>query len=77
MGNNMGPLILELQTWNILVIFYVFRTYVNEANIQFSSRVASLQVTPHVDVVVSDDASDQIRCGDALGPLGGHKHTWR
>lgn len=50
-------------------------TNVNESNIQLSGCVASLQVASNIDVVVSDDASDQIRRGDALGPLSGHKHT--
>jgi len=48
---------------------------VNESNIQFSGCVSSLQVASDIDVVVSDDTSDQIRCGDALRPLSGHKHS--
>lgn len=53
----------------------IIMTDVNESNIQLSGCVASLQVASNIDVVVSDDTSDQIRCGDALGPLSGHKHT--
>lgn len=55
---------------------YVFMPYINESNIQFPSCVASLQVASNVDVIVSDDPSDQIRCGDAFSPLRGHKHPW-
>lgn len=55
---------------------YVFTPYINESNIQFPSCVSSLQVPSNVDVIVSDDPSDQIRRGDAFSPLGGHKHPW-
>lgn len=55
---------------------YVFMPYINESNIQLPSCVASLQVASNVDVIVSYDASDQIRCGDAFSPLRGHKHPW-
>lgn len=49
---------------------------INESNIQLLCRVASLQVASYVDVIVSDDASDDVRCGDALRPCSGHKHAW-
>jgi len=48
---------------------------VNESNIQFSGCVSSLQVASDIDIVISDDTSDQVRCGDTLCPLGGHKHS--
>lgn len=47
-----------------------------EPHVQFTGCVASLQVPSDVDVIVSNDASDQVRRGDALCPLSGHKHSW-
>lgn len=49
-----------------ILVFYseqinITMTNVNESNIQLSGCVASLQVASNIDVVVSDDASDQIR----------------
>lgn len=55
---------------------YLIISNVYESDIQLSGRVASLQVAADVDVVVSDDASDEVRCGDALCPLSGHKHAF-
>lgn len=49
---------------------------INESNIQLLCRVASLQVASYVDVIVSDNAGDDVRCGDALRPCSGHKHAW-
>lgn len=51
-------------------------TNVNESNVEFLGCVASLQVAPYIDVIVADNASDQVRCGDTLCPLSGHKHAW-
>lgn len=47
----------------------------DKTNIKFLCCVASLQVAPNIDVIISDDASDQIGRGDALCPLSGHKHS--
>lgn len=48
----------------------------DESNVQLLRRVASLQVASYIDVIVSDDAGDDVRCGDALRPRGGHEHAW-
>lgn len=53
-------------------------SYVNEADVEFLRRVPPLQVPPDVNVVVTDDARDDVRGGDALRPLSRRKHTcWR
>lgn len=50
-------------------------SYVDEADVEFLRRVASLQVPPDVNVVVTDDARDDVRGGNALRPLSWGKHT--
>lgn len=35
-------------------------SYIDKTNVEFSGRVASLQVSSHVDVVVADDARDEV-----------------
>lgn len=50
-------------------------SYVDEADVELLRRVASLQVPPDVNVVVADDACDDVRGGNALRPLGWGKHT--
>lgn len=55
-------------------------TYVNEADVEFLGCVSSLQVASDVNIIVTDDACDDVRGGDALCPLGRGKHTchgWR
>lgn len=47
----------------------------NEADVQFLSSVAPLQVSANVDVIISNNTSDQIRRGDALRSLSRHKHS--
>lgn len=49
--------------------------HINESNIQLLCCVASLEVASYVDVIVSDDAGNNVRCGDALRPCSGHKHA--
>lgn len=50
-------------------------THINEADVKLLGSVASLQVASHVQVVVPDDACDDVRGGDALCPLCGCKHA--
>lgn len=53
-------------------------SYVDEADVELLRRVASLQVPPDVNVVVTHDACDDVRGGDALRPLSWSKHTcWK
>lgn len=35
-------------------------SYVDKPDVQFSGSVASLQVPPHVDIIVTDDACDEV-----------------
>lgn len=51
------------------------KTHVDEADVELFGRVAALQVSPHIHVVVSDDACDDVGGRDALGALGRSKHT--
>ena len=51
-------------------------THVDEADVQLFGGVAPLQVTSHVQVVIADDARDDVRGGNALRPLGGGEHAW-
>lgn len=51
-------------------------TYVDEADVELFGCVSSLQVASGVQVVVADDARDNVGGGDALGSLGRSKHPW-
>lgn len=53
------------------------KSYIDEADVQFLGCVSSLQVASDVHIVVPDYPSDDVRGGDALGPLGGSKHTYK
>lgn len=62
-----------------LKFMFVFTevTYVDEADVEFFGRVASLQVASHVHVIVPNDAGDDVRGGDAFCPLGGSEHSFQ
>ena len=47
--------------------------YLHKADVELLGGVASFEVASDVEVVVFDDAGDDIGRGDTFRPLGGHK----
>ena len=74
-NTNLDPISLSFVFKNTHNLFKYNFTDINESDVQFSGGVASLQVASNIDVIISDDAGDKIRRGDALCPLSGHKHA--
>ncbi len=52
-----------------------FLSYFDEANVEFSCCVSSLQVTPDIDVIVLNNTCDEIGGRDPLCSLSSHKHS--
>lgn len=50
-------------------------TDLHEPQVHVLCCVATREIAADVHVVVTDDASDDVRCGHALRPLCSHKHS--
>lgn len=51
-------------------------SHVDKADVEFFSGVATLKVPSDVYVVISHNACDDVRGGNALCPLGRCKHSY-
>ncbi len=49
--------------------------HIDEADIKLFCGVATLKISSDVDVVISYDACDDVRGGNALCPLGWCEHS--